>query len=236
MTTGTNRIVLGALTLFLGGLTAPRMAGYPLQLAMSGVGNSVAAFNGTNDTVTIQNSTLAGSSGFDFLVNAQSGFPGSNTSLIGAMGNIGGTYTIGAITTSPDGTTQTAAVAGTGTLSIFDGVNTLTSVLNWVNIETLKVGSGASGGFLNTEGVVNLSNFSYSGSNQGLQEIAANSGGTLTATFQFSPAKTLSQLTTDLADVTSYSASFSVVPEPSFYWLLALGMSGLLALTRRKNS
>jgi hypothetical protein len=208
---------------------ASGLMAYPLQLGLASAGNAKIAFNGANDTFTFNNSTQTATAGRDFVVNVQEGFPGGSTSLETLLGNISGTYSIGAITTS--GSTQTADVSGTGSFSIADGAGQFfTATLQWLTIQTTANGLF---GNINTTGSVNLSNLGYSGSNADLIELAKNSGGSLTATFQFNPGKDLTRLTTDLSSITSYSASVSILPEPSFYGLLAIGMGGLFALTRR---
>ena len=116
-----------------------------------------------------------------------------------------------------------------------DGLgHTLTADLNWSDI---FVYSKLFGG-LNILGAVNLSNFSYSGSNADLLAIANGADQSVVLSFQFSPfgKKSLADLMADgHVNSTSYSGSLSAVPEPSSCVLLGMAALGLLAYIRRRS-
>jgi hypothetical protein len=192
--------------------------------------SATVAFDGSGHFV-FRNSdgtdTGATGSSRDFAVSSTGGV---FASLIGLQGNITGTFTIGAIA-SCGPSCQTAPVTGSGGFSINDGAgSTFTSDLSWVDIATF-----GTGGLINTSGVVNVSSFLYSGLNADLLALAAFPAGTVTASFQFAPAKSLSALTTASAADTSYSGTLTpsdfggptAVPEPI---TMFLGGTGLLLL------
>ncbi len=164
------------------------------------------------------------SNGFDFVIGGP-----SNPALNGLKGNIGGTFSVGTITVS--GGLETAPVTGTGSFSIFDGVNTLTADLTWQNVFTFGTQSG-----LNVNGVTNLSNISYSGSNAGLIEFVNSNSHTLTLSTQFVPGKTLTQLMANGAlNTNSYSGTFNAVPEPATLAILGVGAAAVIRRRRRSK-
>ncbi len=98
----------------------------------------------------------------------------------GFLGDITGTFTIGAITTL--GPLSTAPVTGTGALLIDDGGGfSLTAILTWVDIQQL-----GTGGSLNFGGAVNLTGITYGGSNSALVALAAAGSGIDVLSFQTS--------------------------------------------------
>jgi len=109
-------------------------------------------------------------------------------------------------------------VTGIGYLTISDGTTaTFTAQVNWDSILTVG-GSGA----LNAGDTVNLSNFSYAGSNPVLQGLAADGTGTAEVSFQYVPIQSLTALTEGAGlESTSYSGSFEAIPEPSTYAAIA---------------
>jgi hypothetical protein len=151
-------------------------------------------------------------------------------SALGAVGGISGTFGVGAIVTS--GSTETASVSGAGVLSIFDGSDTLTADLNWVDIASF-----ATAGILNTIGTANLSNINYTGSNSDLLALLNAGSGINTATFQFTTPTSLTTLFTTRSTVTStsFSGSISPVPVPAAVWLFGSGLLGLVGVARRKR-
>jgi len=173
-------------------------------------------------------------SGFDFFVTGSSGFPNGTlaTGILGDGGNIGGTFTIGSIACNFG--VCSAPVTGSGSFSLFDGVNTLTSTLTWVDIFTF----GATGG-LNAQATVNLTNLAYSGTNPDYLAWLAATGQHSTLTFQFAVPTTLPTLSSTASN-TSYSGSASataaVVPEPATVSLLGMGLMGVAAAVRRRRA
>ena len=194
----------------------------------SEAGSSI-EFNGTNGTFEFPTT-----SPYDFVIAATS------PNLGGLQGDIGGTFTVGTITTAANGGQQANVTSKDGSFSVFDGAgNTLTANLNW---ETIQVLYGLFG-ILNVAGNANLSNISYAGSNSDLLGIKDGTDQTVVLTFQFSPVteQTLTELMTDgQVNSTSYSGSLSSsspppVPEPSSCMLLVTAGLGLLAYTGRRQ-
>ena len=176
-------------------------------------------FQGLDGTVInfATNSTFGFTStnGYQFSISSVQGGVGSSVGLNGFL-SPGGPFLIGPITIT--GGLQSAPVTGTSTLHITDNATLdLTGTINWVNIATISVA-----GVLNLNGQVNLTAITYSGANSDLNALAAAGSGTDVVTFQFVPAKTLTQLTTT-GGQTSYSGSITSVPEPGTWVLVAMG-------------
>lgn len=154
-------------------------------------------FDGNDNTFMFAN----GPSGRDFMITLV--HDGFNDSL-GLKGNIFGDFTIGAISNA--GTTQSAPVTSVGgVISIFDGSTFLTGDIAWIDIYT----DGTSGA-LNAGGAINVTNFSYGGSNMDLTTLATlgMGSGMAALSFQFVPAKSLSAVTENGTITTmSYSGS-----------------------------
>src|ERR1039458_9900304 len=96
-------------------------------------------------------------------------------------------YTIGTITTN--GSIQTAPVAGSGILHISDGTQEYTGTIQWLDITTL-----GTSGVLNLNGQVNLTVIGYPGASLNLLALAASLTAQVDLTFQFIPARTLTDL------------------------------------------
>jgi hypothetical protein len=192
-----------------------------LCLNYNNVNNAEILFTGTGDTITFPS---AGA--FDFHITSDTGGSGS---AIGLVGNIDGTFTIGAIS-SPLAGLETAPVTGIGTFSIDDGAGfVLSGDLEWVSIFTF----GADGG-LNAEAAVNVTGITYGGVNADLLAFSAFGSAINALTFQFTPPVSLSALVVDGAiNGTSYSGSFCAVPVPPSLILLGSALLGLVGLRRK---
>jgi len=159
---------------------------------------------------------------------------GGTGTAIGLQGDITGSYNIGAITTS--GSVQSAGVTNGGVgahqFIVYDGKNTFTADVAWIDIFTKGTGGG-----INSGGTINLTNISYAGTNADLLTLASNPD-IAAITFQFIPGRTLTSLTTT-GGSTSFSGSVTTVatPAPAGLVLVACAAPCLLfgrLLRRRK--
>ena len=156
-------------------------------------------------------------------------------SAFGDLGNVSGSYAIGAVTIS--GGNQSAPVTGSGTLTIHDGLGSdLTGGITWVTIS-----SSGTAGALNIGGVINLSTLAYSGTEADLLGLAASGSGIAVVSFTFIPGKTVTELKGGIFDATSYSGTLTsaAVPEPTTViagalLLLPFGASTLRILRRNR--
>ena len=148
-----------------------------------------------------------------------SGGTGAANGLVGSFN--GGPWSYGTITTSFGLDSANITSTPSTILSINDGAGyNATATIDWGQVTIFQ----ASGG-LNAVGNNNLSNMSYGGSNPDLQSFFSAGTGKLVVSFQFNPAKSLSTLTSGSGPyVTSFSATLTVVPEPSSVMLLGLGL------------
>src|SRR5262245_52615218 len=108
----------------------------PIAFQFANVVNATIDFAGNGTTSGGGTFSFPNSVAFDFQVNGASGFPDGSvaTGINGDFGNISGTFTIGTI--SCLGIFCQASVSGSGSFSLFDGVNTLTSTVTWLDITT----------------------------------------------------------------------------------------------------
>jgi hypothetical protein len=205
-----------------------------LVLALSSDVGANVEFTGSGTSATfVFNNNLSGTG---FHITSSSGVGDS----VGLHGTIGGSFTYQNLQITTLGISQMAPVATVGgVLTITDAsLQALTGTITGVDIGTM----GTLGG-VNVNGDINLSNVTYAGTNADLltlRDEADYGSGVLAITFQFTPAQSLTQLVTNLADnATSYSGSLMTqsAPEPSG---LLLGCTGILALVgyawRRKRA
>ena len=188
-------------------------------------------FQGLDGTVIsfTSNSTFGFTStnGYQFSISSVAGGVGDSVGLDGFL-SPGGPFTIGAITTNAG--LQSAPVTGTSTLHITDNATLdLTGAINWISIGTINTL-----GIINLNGQVNLTAITYTGTNSDLTALAAAGSATDVVTFQFVPAKDLTQLSTT-GGQTSYSGTITAVPEPGAWVLVAMGTGLGVFLRGRKQ-
>lgn len=178
----------------------------------SDVGASIDFVGAPSNLVTFPNIGA-----FDFVVTRS-----DDSSLDGLKGHITtGGFNVGMITIT--GGLQVAPVTGTGTVSIFDGLDTLTADLQFDEISSFNNSVG-----LSFSTLVNLTNVSYSGSNAGLLAVLNSIDPALSIAATFVPNRPLTDLLTNNPGTitTSYALAFSghPVPEPSTVALLTVGL------------
>jgi hypothetical protein len=177
----------------------------------------------TNSTFGFTSTT----NGYQFSISSVTGGAGDSVNLDGYL-SPGAPFVIGPIAIA--GWVQSATVTGTSILHITDNASTdLTGTINWLNITTVSVA-----GVLNLSGQVNLTGITYPGGNSDLGALAAAGSAADVVTFQFVPAQTLTQLSTD-GGHTSYSGSITSVPEPGTWVLIAMGTGLGVFLRGRKQ-
>ncbi len=178
--------------------------------------------SGTGSTFTFDNN----GSGNGFGITSSTGVGDS----VGLLGSISGTfsYTKASIVTLGPLQMAPASTSG-GLLTITDSsLHSLTATITGVDVDTV-----GTGGSVNVDGAINLSNVVYTGTNADLVELrneVNSSGGVASISFQFLPAESLTQLTANHSDhKTSYSGTIitTSVPEPSS---LVLGCTAALGL------
>jgi hypothetical protein len=168
-------------------------------------------FNAAGDTFQLD--PVAGSS-----TTPQFAFTGADGGLTGWISGGPWVVNLAGLTSATGGglTYQQASVAGGGQLNIFDGVNTLTGNLSWLQIHLLSDGQGGLADSL----AINLTGMIYTGANADLRALVIDGNGNLNLTFQFSGgAPTLTGLF-DGTTTTSFSGAISGVPEPPTMALL----------------
>src|SRR6267154_6827373 len=178
-----------------------------ITLNVQGLDGTVISFS-TNSTFS-----FTSTNGYQFSISSVQGGVGDSVGDNGFLAP-GGPFVIGPITIS--GGLQSAPVTGTSTLHITDNATLdLTGTINWISIGTINTL-----GIINLNGQVNLTAITYTGANSDLTALAAAGSATDVVTFQFVPAKDLTQLSTT-GGRTSYSGSITTVPEPGA-WVLVV--------------
>ncbi len=199
----------------------------------SGLVATPVTIDGTSDQISF----TTNASGYGFQIGNS-----SVSSLNSYFGSITGTFLIdvGSIS-SPSLGIQTATVSGSGLLNIFEtGSSTakLTADLALLDTSTIKFTAAGSSGALNLFSAVNLTNFQYAGADLALQTLLAGSvTGSTSISFQFTPGKSLTELTAGGAiNSTSYSGSvLTQIPEPSTYAAIVAALSLLVVFLRRRS-
>lgn len=210
-----------------------------MTLSFSNATNANIQFLGSGTGATINFNSNSSGQGFQI-----TGSTSESESSVGLFGTLGGSfsYTTAQIVTT--GSMQTAPVTSSGgTLTINDGNGqTLSGAIEMVSVTTI----GAAG-VLNLDAAINLTDVTYSGTNQDLTQLRNeaddSAGGTVTISFQFVPAQTLTSLAAAGADNTSsYSGSIETVgsleavPEPSSLAVAGMGALGLIGYTLRRQA
>jgi hypothetical protein len=219
-----SSLALGA-ALFAAGLPAADA----LTLDFASIPNSAIRFTGTGDVVTFPSAPSARG----FQITDSDGFGDS----VGLRGAISGNFKIDAIqsTPTPAGQLQSAnIIAGTGKLSIWDTSNKVLSAdLTFATISTLGRTGGLDAGLTG----LNLTNFSYGGTNKDLLDLYHAGKATQAMTFQFGTVKNLTYLTVNgRVTNTSYSGTINAVPIPAAAWLFGSALVGVAGIGRRNQS
>lgn len=212
------------------GLGFGSVARADLPIDVSNLSGALLEFSGTSTGANVNFATNSSGWGFDVTSN-----PSQDSNLVGA---IGGTFSYLTSNITTIGGLEMVNVTGTGSLTINDnggsGGNDLTGTINGFSLSyTLGTGGG-----LNEDATVNLSNVSYSGSNADLKALAADvaqwGGGVVTVSFQFSSPTSLTALTSGTHD-TSWSGSITSTPEPSALAVAGLGALGFIGYSLRRR-
>jgi hypothetical protein len=175
-------------------------------------------FNGATHTITFPEAT-GPTGGFDFIIAGA-----SDPGLVGLKGRIDGTFVASGI--SNNFAALTSSVSDPGKFSITDHSGfVLAADLSFDSIQ--RLGTAFS---LNAEGLSNLSNVSYAGTESALTSFRDGSGQSVTLSGAFIPAKTLTTLlNTNAVNTTTYAGSaVAQVPEPSSLILMTCGVLTLV--------
>jgi hypothetical protein len=165
-------------------------------LGFANVTESRIVFNGDG---TFDFATTSGNPNDQFMITSSDGMGDS----VGDLGNVAGTFTIGAISGDQ------AAVTGSGALTIYGptAANSLTGIINWTSI------SYGSSGTLNVTGILDLTGITYVGAQKDLQVLAASGSAEDKLSFTFTSPETLGLLKTT-ATSTTYAGVINNNPVP----------------------
>jgi hypothetical protein len=175
----------------------------------------------------------------------------TNPGLVGLFGNIGveaggvvttgQSFGVGTIADTIPGVREDALVTLPAGIQFVlnDGAGTAASDYFTADITSFDLTSIAVGSFnFNLGGIVNLTNFAYTGANASLIALRNSSPGVLTENF------TLGAIASDLHSLfnptgspreTGFTMSVNTVPEPRFYGLVLCGLLGLVGITIRRR-
>ena len=210
-----------------------------LTLNYASTPGSTIQFNGAASSFQFNSSTLVFPApigtfyvGSQWSIGSETGGTGSAVGLLGVFTN--SPFSYGPITTPSAGVELATVIGPLGGLNLNDGFgNLLTGNINWIQLETDN-----SSGSINAALTVNVTGLAYAGINPDLLTLVADGPGSMNVSFQFSPSKMLSQLTSGSGPYnTSFSGSLSVpgnisVPEPMSAGVLLLGLGVLVCFQR----
>jgi hypothetical protein len=180
-----------------------------ITLGFANTSNSKIVFNG-NSTFDFVKSTSPTAD--QFLITSSDGTGDS----VGDFGNISGTFTIGAISGN------SAAVTGTGTVTIMTGSGNLTGTINWNEI------SYSSSGTLNVAGLLDLTGITYPGTQSDLGALATAGSAIDKVTFTYTSPETLAMLKSTASSTTFAGVITTHVPDGGVtIMLLGLGLAAL---------
>jgi hypothetical protein len=204
-----------------------------LTLNYASTPGSTIQFNGAASSFQFNSSTLFFGPpignyyvGSQWSIGSETGGTGSALGLLGVVNN--GPFSYGPISFPSPGDETANVIGPLGGLSINDGVGQfLTGNVNWIQVET----DNSIGG-INASLIVNVTGLAYAGINPDLLTLVAEGPGSMNVSFQFSPSKMLTQLTSGNG---TYNSSFSgsiSVPEPMSAGVLLLGLGVLVCFQR----
>lgn len=210
-------------TLLVGLIAGIASSAHAIKIGFSSIQDSGLAFDGAG------NFSFFTDGSYSIEVDDTDGLTGDS---VGLLGNITGSWTIDSPSAaSPDVSTLSPVSSG-AMLSIFDGTNMFTADVDFNVISVISDGS-----VINADGMLNLFNFSYSGSNSDLNDLKDIGSGYATVSFQVGPgALTTGFLASTALDATfsgNINATQSVPDSASSGVLMTLGLVGLLGFAHR---
>ena len=203
-----------------------------LSLNFASTPGATIQFNGTASSFQFNSSTLVLPPPFGAYYVGTQWWITSETGGNAAIGLLGvftnSPFIYGPIITPSPGIEFATVTGPLGGLNLNDGLgNFLTGKVNWIQVETDN-----SSGSINAALTVNVTGLAYAGINPDLLTLVADGPGSMDVSFQFSPSKMLTQLTSGSGPYnTSFSGSISV-PEPMSAGVLLLGLGVLVCFQR----